>query len=411
MNFINKIFRNGLSMGFQFGSRWGLNLVLATQLSNAEYGVFALILMVANLSTPAMSFGSNFFIIHNISKKNSRLVLFSSLLLTCVVAFIITLLATIISFLGSFIETPISSILIGLGIGFNWTIAQVFLSYMKGKSNFSSEMRIQILAAFFLLTFTYFIFIFKVENAFDISLSLYLISFVTVLISAISLKQDIHQEKIFIAKYPQKILTTQRVKERIVYAFHDILAFTFSNLPFIFMAIYASIDEFGIFRKIYVLIVPFTLIPVIISQVLLGRVSTISDRKAKMKAFKSVTTILSCLGIIVWGLSLMLAEDIFKLVLPNNYSEDNLFIFSLFLITTLIIYLRAFFDVLLTSLDAQKLRTQSLVVSLVLSCITFIIFSSGISGETAANIHMVFHSLLFIFILMVLPKAYKQYEG
>lgn len=406
--FIKNLFKNGLSLGLQFGTRWLFNLVLAMRLSNTDYGLFALVYMIGNIATPIMAFGSNFYIIHNLSKNSSRLILLSSILLTFIGSFSILLIFAFLPIQSMGLSITFFYLLIGLGIGFNWAFASVIYAYIKGQAKFGTELLLQCFSALTLGTFTYLTFVNTFSDIKNVIFWFYVISLVPATIGIFSVRSALGDEWKTIKKNSLSILTWAETKERSVYALHDFTAILFSNLPFIFMAIYAQIDDFGIFRKINILVVPLTLIPVILSQVLLNNMSEIKDHKKKLRAFFKLAVPLLLAGGAIWLTAFGFREEIFNIVLSENYSKENVTIFVLFLLTTFVIYARTFIEVLLTSMDAHSLRTKGLLYTLAASCIVYMSFSADLSGLESAYIFLISHSLFSVVLIAFLLYVYKR---
>ena len=77
-------------------------------------------------------------------------------------------------------------------------------------------------------------------------------------------------------------------RDRFSYAWHDVFAIYLTNIPFIFLALFSTLLALGQFRKLFILFMSITLLPVIFSQVFLSRLSRLADISSKLQFFRKV---------------------------------------------------------------------------------------------------------------------------
>lgn len=382
-DFARKLLNNSLAHGLNFGSRWLLNLVVARQLLASDFGVFSYIYMLANLFFPTIAFGVSFYLIHNSAKQQQISLLFNSLVLSVLVFLLLCVGVVGIDYWIND-SVPYYLYLLSLLIGLFWAISQAVFCYLKGRQQFFVEVKSQFAGALSLLVVVALLFA-GVMTQLDAMLEAVLIaSLVPVLMGLNVLWPEIKAGIGSYLRHFSNYFGWQDIKHRLHFALHDVFAIIMTNIPFIFLALFSTLLALGQFRKLFILFMPITLLPVIFSQVFLSRLSRLTELSAKLKFFRKVFVftlpVLSLPYLLMWPLGDWLYHISFNEVLD----PAHLLMLHLVLATLWITLLKTYFEVLLTSLGANHYRAMLVTLAVVLTALGYCWFNYDLTVELTA---------------------------
>jgi O-antigen/teichoic acid export membrane protein len=157
-----------------------------------------------------------------------------------------------------------------------------------------------------------------------------------------------------------------------------------TNIPFIFLALFSTLLALGQFRKLFILFMPITLLPVIFSQVFLSRLSRLTDLRAKLGFFRKVFVftlpVLSLPYLLMWPLG----DWLYQLSFNEALDPDHLLMLHLVLATLWITLLKTYFEVLLTSLGANHYKAMLVTLAVVLTALAYCWFNYSLTVELTA---------------------------
>lgn len=382
-DFARKLLNNSLAHGLNFGSRWLLNLVVARQLLATDFGVFSYVYMLANLFFPTIAFGVSFYLIHYSAKQQQISLLLNSLVLSLIVFVLLCLGVLAIS---HWTEDPVPYELyvLSLLIGLVWAISQAIFCYLKGRQQFFVEVKSQFVGALSLLLVVALLFA-GVITELDAMLEAVLVaSLLPVAMGFNVLWPELKAGAGQYAKNFFRYFGWQDIRHRLHFALHDVFAIIMTNIPFIFLALFSTLLALGQFRKLFILFMPITLLPVIFSQVFLSRLSRLADLKAKLQFFRKVVVltlpVLSLPYLLMWPLG----DWLYQLSFNEQLDPEHLLMLHLVLATLWITLVKTYFEVLLTSLGANHYRAMLVTLAVALTALAYCWFNYQLTVERTA---------------------------
>lgn len=404
-DFAAKLMSNTAAQALNFGSRWLLNLAVARHLSEHEFGVFSLVYMVANLLFPTLAFGSNFFLIHETAKKRDIRQLLSSFALTAAVSLLV-LTGVLVYHWFAAEPLPILLYLLAALVGLLWALAQQCYSYLKGAQQFHAEMYGQFLSAVLMLVVAVLVVIGVFATTQEVMLAIAVASLVPVIHGLKWLWPEMQQAR---DVQQQPLLSLAMMRQRLSYAWHDVFAIYLSNIPFVFLSMFSTLIALGMFRKSFVLFMPVTLLPVVFSHVLLARLSSIADAKARLNQFKRLFIFtfpllsLPYLALALlnpWLYPLLLNEPLQPLVAEICYWVVG---------TLWLTLLKSYVEVWLTSLGFNHWRAIVVSGVAIASSLVYIIINHELTAQVAAWIFFAGNLVAVSIIALCGIPAYRRY--
>lgn len=351
-DFARKLLNNSLAHGLNFGSRWLLNLVVARQLLASDFGVFSYVYMLANLFFPTIAFGVSFYLIHYSAKQQQISLLFNSLVLSFIVFLLLCLGVVGIDYWIND-SVPYYLYLLSLLIGLVWAVSQAIFCYLKGRQQFFVEVKSQFVGALSLLVVVALLFA-GVITELDAMLEAVLVASLLPVVMGLNVLWP--ELKAGLGPYLRNFrqyFGWQDIRQRLHFALHDVFAIIMTNIPFIFLALFSTLLALGQFRKLFILFMPITLLPVIFSQVFLSRLSRLLDLTAKLQFFRKIflftLPVLSLPYLLMWPLG----DWLYQISFNEALDPGHLLMLHLVLATLWITLLKTYFEVLLTSLGAN----------------------------------------------------------
>lgn len=404
-DFAQKLMNNTVAQALNFGSRWLLNLAVARHLTEHEFGVFSLVYMLANLWLPTLAFGANVFLIHETAKKRDISELIRSFVLTfwvCVVA-----VAGLLVYQWWATEPlPLVLYFLALLVGLLWALSQQIYAYLKGAQQFKAELYGQLLSAFFMILMAAVV----VAGVLDSTAT------VMACIAAVSLIPLLHGLHLVAPELTEGLankdgshVSWSMVKQRISYAWHDVFAIYLTNIPFVFLSMFSTLAALGAFRKSFVLFMPVTLLPVVFSQVLLSRLSSIPNPSQRLAQFKRVFLVTFPLLTLPYVALAILNPWFYPLLLNESLNSEMAIICSFVVATLWLTLAKTYAEVWLTSLGFNHWRALVVSSVAIASSLLYLMVNHALTAQIAAWIFFGGNALAVIVMALCGVPAYRRY--
>lgn len=397
-DFAKKLLNNSLAHGLNFGSRWLLNLVVARQLLATDFGVFSYVYMLANLFFPTIAFGVSFYLIHYSARQQHISLLLNSLVLSFMVFLLLCLGVVAIDYWIND-TVPYYLYLLSLLIGLVWAVSQAIFCYLKGRQQFFVEVKSQFVGALSLLVVVGLLFG-GVITELDAMLEAVLVASLLPVVMGLNVLWP--ELKAGVGPYLRNFshyFGWQDIRRRLHFALHDVFAIIMSNIPFIFLALFSSLLALGQFRKLFILFMPITLLPVIFSQVFLSRLSRLTDLGAKLQFFRKVflftLPLLSLPYVLMWPVG----DWLYQLSFNEALDPEHLLMLHLVLATLWITLLKTYFEVLLTSLGANHYKAMLVTFAVVFTALTYCWFNYQLTVELTAWLFLAGNLLITLMLV------------
>jgi O-antigen/teichoic acid export membrane protein len=411
-DFARKFMSNSVAQGLSFGSRWLLNLVLARHMLQAEFGEFSLLYMLANLFYPTIAFGVNFYLIHHAAQGQSIRSLLSSLVISSLVFLLLSVITiSLVLWQGGTIavELYVLSLLIGL----LWAWSQGIFCYLKGKQQFAIEVQSQLLGALVTMAIASVVFFLTIADTLVV-LALVACASLPALVQGLraiypELRHYLQMRR-SAQHQPSAWLTWHDLKQRWVYAWHDVFAIYLTNIPFVFLAMFSTLEALGQFRKAFILFMPVTLLPVVFSQVLLAKLSRNQDLTTQWQFFRRVSMLtLPLLSLPYLCLGLTTAW-LYPWLLNESYTAETALISHLVLLTLWLTLVKTYAEVWLTALGFSQWRALNVTLIALLGSLAYLVNYHQLSSERAAWIFMITNATAVLSLVVLSLLAYQQVE-
>jgi O-antigen/teichoic acid export membrane protein len=397
-DFAQKLLNNSLAHGLNFGSRWLLNLVVARQLLATDFGVFSYVYMLANLFFPTIAFGVSFYLIHYSARQQHISLLLNSLVLSFMVFLLLCLGVVAIDYWIND-TVPYYLYLLSLLIGLVWAVSQAIFCYLKGRQQFFVEVKSQFVGALSLLVVVGLLFG-TVITELDAMLEAVLVASLLPVVMGLNVLWP--ELKAGVGPYMRNFshyFGWQDIRQRLHFALHDVFAIIMSNIPFIFLALFSSLLALGQFRKLFILFMPITLLPVIFSQVFLSRLSRLTDLGAKLQFFRKVflftLPLLSLPYVLMWPVG----DWLYQLSFNEALDPEHLLMLHLVLATLWITLLKTYFEVLLTSLGANHYKAMLVTFAVVFTALAYCWFNYELTVELTAWLFLAGNLLITLMLV------------
>jgi O-antigen/teichoic acid export membrane protein len=406
-DFFRKFMSNSVAQGLNFGSRWLLNLSLARFLLEQDFGTFSYLYMLANLFFPAIAFGASFYLINQTAKQAQFRHLLQSVLVSLLVFLVLTAM-TISSLWWRHETLPWSWYLLSLLIGLCWALNQACFSYLKGLQQFMPEVRSQLLSVAATLVLVVLIW----QGQFhDIGAMLAAILLVSLLPGFTIWRELSGHYRLWRAeKQPLQIWHWSNWRPRFSYAWHDVFAIYLTNIPFVFLAMYASLTSLGQFRKAFVLFMPITLLPVIFSQVLLAKLSAQPQLADKSALFRKVLLITLPLLSLPYLMAYLLNPWLYPLLLNEPLNPLMQQVSELVLLTLWLTLLKTYFEVWVTALGFNHWRASNVTVVALLGSLVYVWVGDDLTSVNAALVFLGSNLLAVLALMLLSLLAWRRLQ-
>jgi len=354
-SFLKNLIFNNTSQGLQFGSRWVFSLVLIALLNDADYGVFSYGLALANILMAVLPFGSPVYLLGVTNKKNKYLELADSLVIISLFFLISLLLYFTLYFLPIRIKS-FDILLYGLLLGFVFSINTVLYYFLKSIDKFFEEIKASILFFILILLFIGYFYllkksiisinsIFMLLILFNALVSLYLFTFSRFIRTGLVFKNFGNSIKSI----------RQAIKKRFYFGLQEMMTASYTQLGMFILFYFLSTENYGLFRKLFVLIAPVYLLSVSLSQVLLHHLKK-SNSKLLVSEFRKYQKFTLVGSLLVVLFVFLIREPLLVLLGKINYTQEinTIFIFVLFIAFIRFIY--GNYEMFLVRIEKQNLR-------------------------------------------------------
>lgn len=387
------LIKNNLSQAIQFGSRWGVNIVLAFCLAKEQFANFSYIYAISNILMGVIPFGAAVYLLRcdrlNIDKKleDSLSLLF---FLGAIVLFLYLGLSIFLHNTESW-----NFIILGIMLGVVYSINYVFYSYYKCLNKFNVELY----SSFFVLISSIpLVLLVYFKNDLNISIIFFYLIFLNLIctfwlcyISKIDIKNTFinlnNSSKIFLER---KYYGGQEVLNTIINQFSLILLF------------YLLVKEdYAIFRTFLIFISPFMLFTTATGQIVLLYLKKIMNDVELLKNKILIIQILTFVfGLFVYGVMYFIYPYIFDLF---DISEKYTIPFLILLTTIILRLCLSNNEMFLVVVGQQKNRFLIMLFSAVISLIIIILLTptlgmlSAVLANLIANLILILCSTYFVF--------------
>lgn len=407
-DFLRKFMSNGVAQGLNFGSRWLLNLMLARYLLEQDFGTFSFLYMLANLFFPAIAFGASFYLIKQAAREADFNQLLQSLQVSVLVFVAISILTLTLHSLSPD-PLPWFWYLLSLLIGLSWALNQACFSYLKGTQRFSPEVRSQLLSVFATLLLVLLIWLGVLR---DIGWVLGAVLFVSMLpLWTIWRELSPAFQQWRAGHESSGLWRWSNWRSRLSYAWHDIFAIYLTNIPFVFLSLYASLTALGQFRKAFVLFMPITLLPVIFSQVLLAKLSQQTKAPARMQLFQRVFVLTLPLLSLPYLLAYWLNPLLYHWLLDETLTPAMQQVSELVLLTLWLTLLKTYFEVWVTALGYNHWRASSVTIVALLGSVAYFLVGKSLTALSAAWVFFGSNLLAVAALMLLSALAWQRHRA
>lgn len=399
-SFLKNLIFNNTSQGLQFGSRWVFNLVLIALLNNTDFGIFAYGLAFSNILMAILPFGSPVYLIGTVTNKNKYGELADSLVLIIIIFLISFFLFFLIKYLPFSIKN-FNVLFYGLLLGFILSINTVLYYFLKSTGNFLEEIKVSILFFLLILTFIFYYYVFKnplpkINTIFNLLILFNVV--VTLYLFIFSKKIN---TKLIIKNVTNAIQNIKSViKKRFYFGLQELMTASYTQLGMFVLFYFLSTENYGLYRKLFVLIAPIYLLSVSLAQVLLHHLKKSNTKilKIEFRKYQKYTLLGSLL---IVGFVFLFREQLITLLGKIKFTQEinNAFILVLFI--SFIRFIYGNYEMFLVRIDKQKLRFWVVFFAAIIHIISIFILvpKFDLIGAVLTNVisnFIVLLGLLFI---------------
>jgi len=384
---LKKILNNLVSQGGLFAGKWVFNFTLSKLLSPSLFGLFTLLQALANFFMNLFSFGAVSHLIHEISGSQAQAFfkLVRSLRLTFKIALIssgIWLLAYIFNLDIPHLNLYFWPISIAVILSVN---AQLY-SFFKGLGQFNREISA---AALFGLSS---IIICSVLWATGAMVNIhYLLGLFSALQCVILLKgcYDLNQwkskETSFLQDHEDGFM-----KERIPFGLHEIQGAIYIHAILLILGFMVPEEQLAIYRSVQLFVTPVMMIPGIVAQVLLNKLSGLKEKPLEqLTFFRKFTGLVMVSGLMIGLIYFLFGAELIHSIYNERY-EFTLVQYLTYCFTAAFIlrFFSANYGVILTSAGKQSIRVIMTFLSIVVSILMtyFLTAAIGLKGAALAAV-------------------------
>ncbi len=384
---IKKLSFNLISQGSIFTGKWIINFTLAKLLSPSLFGVFTLIQALGNFLLNFFSFGSVAHLIHGISEnqfsaynqlKTSINLTMRIILLTVSVWFFLVLLEVQINYLSYFFW----SILLGGILSMN---AQLF-AFFKGLGRFEEESKAAVVFfAFSILVVGCLWLIGIVEN-------MHIIFGVFCALQCIILIKGVLSVKNWLSNgtTDSSINYKSFLKERLPFGFHEIQGAIYIHVILLILGFMVPEEELGMFRSVQLFITPVSLLPSVVSQVTLNKLSSLKNSPLdQIAVFRKFLKAVTCTGVFFFIIYFTFGGRFVNYIYDYKFDESTVnYLIRCFSAAFLLRFISSNYGVVITSAGKQNIRVIMTFLSILVSItLTYLLTKTmGVKGAALAGV-------------------------
>lgn len=385
--------KNNLSQAIQFGSRWGINIVLAFFLAKENFANFSYIYAISNILMGIIPFGAAVYLLKcDINHLKEKLL--DSISLLFFLGMLTVLLYGGLSLF--FYNTEAWNLIFyGILLGFIYSINFIFYSYYKCLNKFN----IELFSSFFVLVcsipLVYLVYLYNdlsIKNIFYYLIAINLFCAIWLFfISGIKFNKVLFNFN----------NALQVFVERKYYGGQEVLNTIINQFSLILLFYLLVKEDYAVFRTFLILISPFMLFTTATGQIVLLYFKKIINNTTFLKNKVFNIQILTCIiGLIAYGLMWVLHPIFFDLFEINNKYT----IPFLILLTTIVLRLcLSNNEMFLVVVGQQKSRFFIMLISAILSLIIIVLLTpilgmlSAVLANLIANLMLVGGTSYFVF--------------
>lgn len=411
MKLLKDILINNASQGLQFGSRWLLNVFMISALSIEDFAVYSFVYSFSNIIVSILPFGSSIFLISkDYSIAANRDQINRSVVLTLAIFLIILFLYGTLSFFIYEVKGW-NLIIYGLLLGLILSINLILFSFFKGLGNFKAELFVYFffsLGLIFYIGFYYFD-LGSIDNVASIFQFLIVLNFLVLVTTLIFKNKTLNLLNLEKYDFRFSALRSSFI-ERKYFGYQEIVTAIYTQIGLLILFYILDNKIYGQYRALFVLVMPFFMITVTISQVVLNRLKSLIIKFDNLLSFfRKIQLYTLSLGLII-SLFLLLVKDlVFQYIKLELNSVTNI---SYYIIVGVVFMRFAFsnYEMLLVTLHKQRERFWVMTVSAILSL--FLIFlilpKTGLIG--AISINALAYLIVLVGTLYISEKTIKTFK-
>ncbi|PKA98304.1 O-antigen/teichoic acid export membrane protein [Flavobacteriaceae bacterium MAR_2009_75] len=404
------LFSNTISSGVNFFSKWFMNYSLAKLMTLEGFGVFSFIMAISNLFKGFISFGGQLYLIYKVSKEkeNKYLNFFKSCLLSLIVT-IISLLLIAGAYALNIQSINSKHFLYAISIAFCMAFIQNIYSFFKGVKLFSKETKGYILLLIFIIFLAVGLYYKFIINDLKVILSIVLIIHFILLAFAAGQWYSYFKKNKSNEDFTRiRTKFGSFIKDRVSYGLHEMQSVLYVNATILVLGFMVKEEDLAIYKSLQIIIVPFSILPMIFSQVLLTQLTeNIKKDRQIMNLFRSFLWITTLIGTLLLILVYSFGKEVIVLFYQDKLSSSTN-ITEIIILLTIAYFFRfisANYGVLITANDKQKIRVYATGLLIFVTIISTVVLTNymGIVGAAYAN-------ALSYFVLMITYVIYSEYK-
>lgn len=410
IGFFKNLVYNNLSQGLQFGSRWVFNLVIIAILSDSDFGVFAYVLALSNILMAVFPFGSPIYMIGVINNENKKQELLDA------IAAILSLFG-----IGLFIYLVLlpfdikhyDLLFYGLVLGLIYSLNSIVYFYFKSLGKFAEEIKASFVSFALTLLFIGYLKIFNADIGIGWIFIVLIFLNLIVLVYLFIFSKLLSFTEIINGIVPSIKRAHIILSSRLYFGLQEMMMVAYSQVGLLVLFYFLANDDYGIYRKLFIIIAPVQLVSVAYSQVLLHHLKKYKNQDiiSEFRKYQKITLIGAVIVMgILWISKSFLISVLGKLEITPEILE-------VFLILVLVVGIRLVYgnyEMLLVRLNKQYLRFWIMFVAAIVSLggIFILVPNFGLMGAVLTNLSsgliVVFGMLFYSEIAIKRNKPLKQ---
>jgi O-antigen/teichoic acid export membrane protein len=399
---LSKVLLNGSSSAIHFGSRWLVNVFLARTLGFASFGIYSYITALAALAASLFTYGSNTFLLHAYNKHRAIAFLVRGLRISTLLMLISLPILLVFQFSGFAPSEYKDYLFWAIIIGYGYAISAVLFSYFKGVQMYKTELKIQFYSVFAVIPLVVSIYLYGAAISTHLILGLFAFyALAPIWIIRKNLKtvfQNLNVKQ-----------TIGGIKNQVDYFLVEFQGILHLNIAFFILGSTASAEDLGLFRSIYILLMPFQMLVSITNQVLLTELSKIFIDTPKLFWKKQPKFLIPSFlfGLVFWVFFEFTYEILFGFINKFENETDLSKSFKVFSLFILVFALKSVVEVTLTAINKHNLRSKMQWIAIALMVFTFFILKGEPIYKMALSYLISNAFLLFSFSLFAVIQWRK----
>jgi O-antigen/teichoic acid export membrane protein len=407
MSTLNKVVKyllsNTISSGINFFSRWFLNYALASLMQLSAFGIYSFIFALANVFKGIISFGAQIFLIYKIAQDGETKYanFFRSCYLSFVIMVFLLLMLGVVHFF-HFEAIDSGYFLYAILLAAIMAFVQNIYSFFKGLGLFGKETEGYLVYLMAILAFTGVIYIDQLNSELFTVLTVVMgMQLVLFLYSGYQFyhfyKAEVEVENLNGVRAGIRALFLSRSS----YGLHELQSVLYVNATILVLGFMVEEQDLAIYKSLQIIIVPFSILPMIFSQVLLKQLSEhLANNKSIRKLFRTFNITTAIIGAFLFVVFYYFGEDVIHLFYGDKLSSYASVKEIILLLTVAYFFrfLSANYGSLITANDRQRVRVYATGMLIIITIVATIILTNymGIVGAAYANA-IAYFSIMFVY--------------